>query len=185
MLPDRFKFLLEIGVLPKLVSAGLQYLGIKELPGVKNNPVIMDWARGLGLSKIYKGDYLAWCGLAIAHLLRITAKPLPDVKGDLYNYLRALYYKNWGYEVPIQDAQLGDLVILIREGGGHVGICIGWSKDKKTIFLMGGNQSDTFSIAEFKADRIVAVRRYYATAAPASAKQYFIDSTGVVSTNEA
>lgn len=185
MIPDKFKFLETIGVLPKIVSAGLQYLGVKEFPGVKNNPIIMDWARGLGLSSIYKNDSLAWCGLAISHLLRITGKPMLDVKGDKYNYLRALYYQNWGYEVAIDDIQLGDLVGLIREGGGHIGIAIAWSKDKKTIFLMGGNQSDSFNISEFKTERIEFARRYYSIAPPESAKQYFIDSTGNISTNEA
>ncbi len=185
MLPPKYKFLEEIGVLPKLVSAGLQYLGVKEIPGIKNNPVIMDWANGLGLSKIYKNDEMAWCGLAIAHLLRISGKPQVDVQKDKYNYLRALYYKNWGYEVPIEEIQLGDIVGLIRDGGGHVGIAIAWSKDKNTIFLMGGNQSNSFNISEFRKDRIAFARRYYAIAPPESAKQYFIDSTGNYSTNEA
>lgn len=185
MLPAKYKFLEEIGTLPKLVSAGLQYLGVKEIPGFKNNPIIMDWASGLGISKIYKNDDMAWCGLAIAHLLRITGKPQVDVKGDPYNYLRALYYKNWGYTVPIDEIQCGDLVGLIRDGGGHIGVAIAWSKGKESIFLMGGNQRNEFNISEFKRDRISFARRYYAIAPPESAKQYFIDSTGKYSTNEA
>lgn len=185
MLPSKFKWLENIGTLPKLVSIGLQYLGVKEYPGVKNNPVIMDWAYRLGIADIYLGDTMAWCGLAIAHLLRLAKKPPLDVRGDRYNYLRALYYKNWGNEVPIDEIQLGDLVGLKREGGGHIGIAIAFSKDKKTIFLIGGNQSNEFNISEFDADRIAFARRYYSIAAPESAKQYFIDSSGVLSTNEA
>ena len=184
MLPDKFKFLDTIGTLPKIVSAGLQYLGLRETPGAKSNPVIMDMARSAGVSDIYTNDAISWCALFILHLLRICAKPILDHKGDRWNLLRALFYQNWGHAVDIEEAQLGDLVILSREGGGHIGILIAWSKDKKSVWLLGGNQGDMVSIVEFKKERIKAVRRYYATAAPESAKQYFIDSGGNFSTNE-
>lgn len=184
MLPPNAQWLDEIGTLPKLVSAGIQYLGIKEIPGAKSNPVIMDMARSLGISDIYTNDDTAWCGLAISHLLRITAKPPLDYKGDRWNILRAKYYVNWGNAVPLDEAQLGDIGILERPGGGHVFIILAFSKDGKRVIGMGGNQNNSFSISEFDRERLIAVRRFYATTPPASAKQYFVDSTGKLSTNE-
>lgn len=186
MLPQRFQFINNIGTLPKMVSAGLQYLGLRETPGLKNNPVIMEMARRVGVEQIYKSDSTAWCALFICYLLILCEKPLVNPKGDKWNYLRALYYQNWGSAViPIDDAVLGDLAILPREGGGHIGILIAWSLDKSSVFLLGGNQADMVSIAEFEVERIKYVRRYYATKAPESAKQYLVDSSGNFSTNEA
>ena len=72
ILPAQIKFLNTIGVLPKMLSSALQYLGVKEIPGAASNPVIMDMARGLGISNIYTNDDTSWCALFINHLIRIN-----------------------------------------------------------------------------------------------------------------
>jgi len=183
-LPTQYKFLDEIGVLPKMLAAALQYLGVKEIPGAASNPVIMEMARGLGVSNIYTNDDTSWCALFINHLIRINGKPIVDYKGDKYNLLRAKYMLNWGQSVKLEDALLGDVVIIERPGGGHVFILIGFTKAGNLIGI-GGNQGNKVSIAEFDKDRVLGVRRYYATGIPASAKRYVLNSEGVVSTNEA
>jgi uncharacterized protein (TIGR02594 family) len=183
MIPAKYSFLETIGTLPKLVSAALQYFGVKEIPGSKSNPVIIDMAKGMVLSDIYTNDDTSWCGLFIAHLLRITGKPLPDIKKDKYNYLRAKWYLNWGLNVAKGDERLGDVLIFDREGGGHVGLYVGESGS--TFFVLGGNQSNAVTITEISKARLLGTRRYYATAAPASAKKYNLDSSGQLSTNEA
>ena len=184
ILPAQIKFLNTIGVLPKMLSSALQYLGVKEIPGAASNPVIMDMARGLGISNIYTNDDTSWCALFINHLIRINGKPIVDHKGDKYNLLRAKYMLNWGQPVKLENALLGDVVIIDRTGGGHVFLLIGFTKEGNVIGI-GGNQGNKVSIAEFDKDRVLGVRRYYATGIPASAKRYILDSTGVVSTNEA
>lgn len=184
MLPEKYKWLNTIGTLPKLVSVALQYLGVKEIPGIKSNPVIMDMARGLGVSSIYTNDDMSWCAVFINHLIRITGKPIVDYKNDKYNLLRARHLLNWGEPVKIHDLRLGDVVIIERPGGGHVFIFIAFAKNGNVIGI-GGNQGNQVSIAEFDVDRVLGVRRYYATGMPESAKQYTVDSTGVLSTNEA
>lgn len=185
MLPARFKFLEEIGVLPKLVAAAIQYLGVKEIPGAANNPVIMDMAKGLGVEKIYTSDdKMSWCALFINHLIRVVGKPLVDYKGDKYNLLRALYLLFWGEEVKLEDLRLGDVVILSREGGGHVALFIAFTKSGN-IILLGGNQGNQVSFGEFDPARIKGIRRYYSTGIlPESAKKYTVDGTGVISRNE-
>ncbi len=173
-----------IGTLPKLVSAAIQYLGIKEIPGGKSNPVILDMAKGLGIADIYLNDDTAWCGLFMSHLFRITGKPKLEYGFDKYQILRANAYKTWGKPVSKDDMRLGDVVILERPGGGHVFILIGVSPSGNPIGI-GGNQSNSVSISEFNKDRVVAIRRYYSQSIPASAKLYKIDSEGGISTNEA
>lgn len=184
MLPDKYKFLDEIGKLPKLVSAAIQYLGVKEIPGSASNPVIIEMARSLGISDIYTNDDLSWCAVFINNLIKITGKPIVDYKKDRYNLLRAKYLLNWGEPVELKDALLGDIVIIDRVGGGHVFILIGFTKEGNLIGI-GGNQSNKVSFSEFDKDRVLGARRFYATGIPASAKKYILDSDGVVSTNEA
>jgi len=182
-LPQKYQWLETIGTLPKLVSAGLQYLGIKEIPGAKSNPVILDMAAGLGISSIYKNDDVSWCALFINHILRITGKPPLDYGKDKYNLLRAKYLVNWGAPVPHGDEMLGDIAIFNREGGGHVAIII--AETGSTFIVLGGNQSNSVSFTEISKTRLASCRRYYSIAAPTSVKKYIMDSSGKLSTNEA
>lgn len=181
-----YSWLEKIGPLPKLVVAGLGYLGLKEYPGKDvNNPIIMDMAKQLNISGIYKNDEVSWCALFISFLCYIVKKPLPFRS---YELLRAKSFASWGIEVQFNEMQLGDIVVFERPGGNHVGILIAVTKDGKgniiTLHVLGGNQSNAVTITEIGFNRLIAVRRYYSVAAPASAKQYNISSTGVLSINE-
>lgn len=183
MLPPNMQWLESIGTLPKLVAAALQYIGIKEIKGVANNPVIMDMAKGLGVANIYTSDEVAWCAVFINHLIRITGKPPVELNGEKANLLRARWLANWGKPVERGKEKLGDLIILKRDGGGHCCLFIA-KTDKNTFLGLGGNQNNSVSFSEFDCNRIIASRHYYATSQPASAKQYIIDSSGNLSTNE-
>jgi uncharacterized protein (TIGR02594 family) len=181
MLPKAYQFLDEIGQLPKLVAASLQYLGLKEFPGIENNnPVIMSMAENLGVKNIYTNDDMAWCALYHSYLMKITGKPLPFTG---YELIRANSYREWGNKVELSDIKLGDTVVLNRPGGAHVFLAIAVSN--ATVHGLGGNQSNSVSLGEFDLSRVVAVRRFYATAPPESVKQYFVDRIGNISKNEA
>lgn len=182
-LPKKYKWLEGIGILPKMVSAAFQYLGIKEIPGAASNPVIMDMARGLGVSDIYNNDDQAWCAIFINHIIRITGKPIDLNPHDKYDLLRAKQTANLFNDIPKGEWKLGDIIILKRDGGGHVFLAI--AKSPTGIIGIGGNQSNSVTFSEFKEDRIIAVKRYYSIAIPESAKQYTVSYTGEVSTNEA
>ena len=184
MLPEKYKWLETIGTLPKMVAAGIQFLAIKEVPGKGSNPVIMNMANELGLKGIYTDDDMSWCAVFINYLCKITGKPIVDTKGDKYNLMRAKWLSNWGNKVAIKDMQLGDIGVLNRDGGGHVFLIIGKTPQGNVIGL-GGNQSNSVTFSEFDIKRLIDVRRYYATQAPASAKLYTIASDGKLSTNEA
>lgn len=177
MLPNKFSFLENIGTLPKMVAAGLQLLGLKEYPGPKSNPVIMEMARRVGVSQIYKNDDEAWCALAMCYLCVITGKPMPFTG---YEVLRAKSFLKWG--IARHSAELGDMLILERPGGFHDTIYI--AESKSTYFGLGGNQSNMVTISEFPKERLVGIRRYYAVGPPASVKKYIVESSGLVSLNE-
>jgi len=182
-LPEKYKWIESKVPLPKLVATALQFLGIKEIPGQASNPVIMNMAKEIGVDGIYKNDDTSWCALFMSYLCKITGKPLPDTDGDKYNYLRAAWFLNYGHKVKDGEAMFGDVLVFQRPGGNHVGLYI--AESKTTYFVLGGNQSNAVTISEIKKDRLRMARRFYHIAAPATVKKYFMDSSGLVSKNEA
>lgn len=180
MLPKKYQWLNEIGILPKLIAEGLKYYGIKEITGEKNNPEILKMAEALGVEKIYTNDEISWCAVFICYLCLQTGKPMPFKE---YEILRAASFTKWGNPVVRGSEQFGDILVFTRPGGGHVGLLIAESKD--TFHVLGGNQSNAVTITEISKYRLSAARRYYATKAPESVKMYILDSSGKVSTNEA
>ncbi|WP_276131831.1 TIGR02594 family protein [Polluticoccus soli] len=178
MLPAKYSFMEQVGALPKLIVASLNYIGLKEYPGASsNNPVIMNMAKDLGVSNIYKNDEMAWCALYMSHLCKITDKPMPFTG---YDILRAKSFEHWGNTSP--KPSLGDVLVFKRPAGSHVGLYV--AESNKTFFVLGGNQSNSVSFTEIDKSRLTAARRFYATAPPASVKQYIITSSGVVSRDE-
>lgn len=182
-LPSEFKWIEKIGVLPKMVAVALQYIGVREIPGLKSNPVIMGMAKELGIKTIYTNDDIAWCAVFMNFVIKMAGKPLVNIKGNKYNLMRAKWLLNWGEEVSVEDAMFGDLVIIDRDGGGHV--CLWIADTGASFFGFGGNQSNRTSFAEFPKSRILGVRRYYSIEPPASVKKYKMDSSGNMSTCEA
>lgn len=171
--------------LPKLVRKGLEFLGLKEIPGQGYNPIIRSWANDLGIQGIYKNDDESWCAVFISWLCWFWKKPMV---GTQYFLIRAASYLKWGIAVPLEEACLGDICVFKRPGGNHVGILIAVTKVNgkiTTLHILGGNQSNAVTITEIAAERCIGVRRFYATAKPVAAIQYVVDSSGKLSANEA
>lgn len=177
-LPAKYHWLLQVEELPKVVDEGLACLGVQEIIGTINSPVIMGWAKALGLEKIYKNDELAWCGLFHAWILTRSGKFIP-LKG--YDLLRAQKYAAFG--VKVKEPMLGDTLVFGRTGGGHVGTYI--AESPTTYHVLGGNQGNRVSIIEIAKDRLIAARRPVYQNQPAGVKKYFLTSSGQLSTNEA
>lgn len=185
LIPARFDFINHAGQLPQLFAAAVQYIGIKEYPTkANNNPVIMEMAKRVGVSKIYTNDEMAWCALFIFFLLIVTGKPLPPIGNDVYNYLRAKTFIGWGESVGKNDLMFNDIVVYERPDGFHVGIFIAYTKSGNHI-VFGGNQSNSVGFAELPHGRWKYGGRYYKTGAPVSVRKYVVDDTGLLSINEA
>jgi cell wall-associated NlpC family hydrolase len=64
--------------------------------------------------------------------------------------------------VSINEAQIGDVVILSRgldPDAGHVGLYAGRGGLGLTVFLLGGNQTNGVTVAEFPVSRVLGIRR--------------------------
>src|SRR4051812_880027 len=92
---------------PRLVVEGVKLLGTHEIVGQKNSPIIMGWAKELGIDNIYPNDEMAWCGLAMARVITNADKPL-GLRD--YDILRAESYRKWGVHVDVP--MFGDVLIF-------------------------------------------------------------------------
>ena len=196
-IPARYAFLNTVGPLPRVVLHGLSLLGTNEVPGRGSNAVIEAWRDELnaaqpGLVAGFSDDSVPWCGLyaaVVAHRAgkKVVAQPL-----WARNWVRfgRLVAQNWDSDTrpsldfePGMRASLGDVLVFVRDGGGHVGFYI--AEDSNNYHVLGGNQSDSVTIARIAKERCIAVRRPEMTRPPASLRPYRVMATGAVSTNEA
>ncbi len=138
---------------PRILVAALAEYGTKEVPGAGNNPKILAWAQEVG-SQVgidYSQDSIPWCGLFIGVAAKRAGYTPPAI------CVRASEWAKFGN--PAQRSMLGDIVVLKRDGGGHVGLYVGESLDGKYVYLLGGNQADAVNIRKFPTFRITDVRR--------------------------
>ena len=172
---SRYNFLQRVGTLPRMVTKGLELIGTAEIPGKKSNPVIMSWARSLGIHTIYVNDDIAWCGLFMAFVVAETNRE------PVINPLWARNWAKWG--VAADKPKLGDILVFSRRTGGHVGLYI--AEDPVAYHVLGGNQGNMVSITRILKSRLIAARRPEYISQPTSVNSYLVDAGGGLSTNEA
>jgi uncharacterized protein (TIGR02594 family) len=141
-----------------------RFVGVREMAGDDEHPLIQ-W--GFMLCDGWTGntpDEVPWCSAWLqipCHMLS-----LPRSKSALArSWLRV------GRAVALDSAQVGwDVVVLSRGKGqqpgpsnltapGHVGLFAGDEGAVGRIWVLGGNQSDSVSIAPYPASRVLGVRR--------------------------
>lgn len=160
---------------PQLLVQAVNLIGIKEVVGPVHNPVIIGWAKELGLGNIYKSDEIAWCGLFIAFCCKKAN--IEVVKDPLW----ALNWAKWGVES--KEPMLGDILTFKRDGGGHVGIYIG--EDETAYHVLGGNQGNMVKIVRIAKTRLYKSRRTnWKVSQPNNVRKVILSSSGILSTNE-
>lgn len=142
------------------------YLGLEEFPGAKHNPKIVQMYADSGNAWVHE-DETPWCAAFVGSVLAQAG-----IKGT--GKLNARSYLNWGQAVELDNAQRGDVVVLERgkdPASGHVAFYDGPSPRKGYIHLLGGNQGNKVSVAEFPISRILGVRRAPLISVPAPKKE--------------
>ncbi len=138
---------LAAAIPPWLALAGA-LLGTSERAGAADNPVILSWARALGIA--YAADSVPWCGLFVAHCLA-TAMPRIALPAQ------PLWARNWARFGTAVPPAAGAIMVFRRgAGSGHVGFYAGESAD--AFRILGGNQSDGVSLAWLGKHRLLAAR---------------------------
>lgn len=132
-------------------AEALRLKGTAELAGAADNPLILGWAKRLGLG--YGHDSIAWCGLFAAHCIAVSLpdEPLPT------NPLGA---RNWLRFGRSTDVSLGAVLVFWRgsKAGwtGHVGFYAG--EDATAFHVLGGNQSDAVTVTRIARTRLLGAR---------------------------
>lgn len=181
-LPPEYGWLRMIGPLPLMVEEALELFGTIEGAGDHDNPVILGWAKELGLFSSYSHDAIPWCGLFMAIVAQRAGKARPK---------NPLWARNWAeFGMRSEKPSLGDVLVFSREGlgghsgGGHVGLYVG--HDDEGYFVLGGNQKDRVCIVWIARKRLIAQRRPFYRQRPASARPFPIGLGGkIISENEA
>lgn len=136
----------------QLFSQAQRYLGIREIPGEADHPLIRFWHSLCTIGET--SDEVAWCSSYVNGVCWQERKARS----------KSAAARSWldvGITVERSAAIPGDIVILSRGSSltaGHVGFFAGWDEPDK-VRILGGNQGDTVSIANFDADRILGIRR--------------------------
>ncbi len=176
MPPKEYSWLLNEAH-PAILLHMVAICGTMEGLGTSDNPIILGWAKELGLDDIYKHDDVPWCGLTVA--LCVKRAGLNGIKTPLW----AKAWAEWGTKQS--QAMLGDVLVFDRKGGGgHVGIYVG--EDKEAFHVIGGNQRDSVCITRILKNRLFAIRRTaWQIEQPANVRRIMLAPTGAPSTNEA
>lgn len=181
-IPAQYQWLLELHTLPKTTSLALKELGVTEVVGKGSNKTIIAWRDELNQAGVkisgYSDDSIPWCGLfaAIIALRRMGAAS--EVVSE------PLWARNWAkYGTKADKACLGDILVFVRNGGGHVGFYVG--EDKTCYHVLGGNQSDKVCFTRIEKGRCIAVRRPPYKVQPDMVKPFLLSPKGAISSNEA
>ncbi|WP_337036909.1 TIGR02594 family protein [Enterobacter asburiae] len=75
---------------------------------------------------------MPWCAVFVGAMLERTG-----IKSTCFESAKS--YMEWGE--PLQTPARGCVVVLTRDGGGHVGFVVGRAPNGD-LMLLGGNQSD-------------------------------------------
>lgn len=176
-LPSLYRFLATDPQPPIIVSA-LKYFGLKEAPGVADNPIIMGWAMEFKITW-YIHDSIAWCSLAMGKFVKDAGYVPPSY----VKLLAAVCWADYGTPVLFDQIQTGDLLIFHRPGGHHVAAAVAKEKDGSAYHGLGGNTGDAVGIAKLAANRLMAARRPPGVEAIYPLK--ILDSNEALSKNEA
>jgi uncharacterized protein (TIGR02594 family) len=132
---------------PAWVAEARKHIGLKEIPGPRHHPKILDWWKKIKRGGI-KSDEVPWCAAFVGGCLE-------EVGIISSRFESARSYMTWG--VPLPQPVLGCVVVFSRAGGGHVGFLTGVVDDGR-LLILGGNQNDQVSIAPFDRSRVIGYR---------------------------
>lgn len=123
--------------MPTLLEVMQSRLGIQEVPGKGNNPVIIGWFKAVGHPEI-RDDETSWCSICCGSAALEAGLPIPPVNINMM----ARSWLTWGIAVDLDDVEPGDVAVWPRNNStwqGHVNVVE--KVDGDFVSCIGGNQS--------------------------------------------
>lgn len=143
---------------PKWLELARAELCVTEVSGSGHNKRIVDYFADAGHPEV-KNDETAWCAGFVGAMLKRAGMPNSGS-------LAARSYLKYG--TPVDTPEPGDIVVFSRGNStweGHVGFYVG--ETDTAVKVLGGNQSNKVSIANYSKTRLLGYRRPIAPTAPA------------------
>jgi len=158
---------------PKWLTIARNHIGVKEVPGPKNNATIIGWLKRL--KSWIADDSTPWCGSFCAAVMQEAGLPYPK------EFPRAKAWADYGANLRSTHVALGAILVFSRDGGGHVGFYIG--EDDTAYHVLGGNQSNSVNVTRILKNRCIAIR--WPRGEPVIGGPVRMAANGTVSRNEA
>jgi uncharacterized protein (TIGR02594 family) len=129
---------------PPWLQIALEELGTCEIPGVANNPRIVEYHSitigGASPDEVpWCSSFACWC-MERAHIQSPRSK-------------RAVDWLVWGTQCEIRR---GAVAIFERVGGHHAAFVLDW--DSSLLYILGGNQSDHVCIQSRPRNSVIAYK---------------------------
>lgn len=123
-------------------------LGVKEGAGAAENPVVLKYFADAG-GGWAKSDAIPWCAAFVGAMLERAGYACT-------RSLAARSYLQWGRAVS--SPRVGAVAVFKRGAppSGHVGFVESWTASRVTV--LGGNQSNAVTLAEFKRSDLLGMR---------------------------
>ncbi len=137
-----------------IIQTATNELGILEVPGAAGHaPEILNYAREAGFNWV-NDDETPWCSIFMNWVAMKTN----------YERTKRANARSWlNIGIQVVNPEPGDIVIYWREREdshkGHVGIFMGYSRDRTRIYTLGGNQGNSVSVSGYSATRLLGFRR--------------------------
>lgn len=149
---------------PKPLMAMRAITGLTETPGDEDNPKILGMRDFIArifpdmadYCDLYVHDDTPWCGLTAAFCMAAARVRPPFGPTDTDKWMWALSWANDPEYQQIGRPVLGCVVVMEREGGGHVTL-YEYTDDDGYYVCRGGNQSDAVNVQHYAPDKIVAL----------------------------
>ncbi len=137
---------------PRWLQLARADLGIAEFPGVAANPAIMRaWSYCDHAPP--KGDETAWCSAKSCEWMERAG--LPSTRAP-----NARSWLKWGHE--LKAPKPGCVAVFWRGSPtgweGHVGLYVGPGSSPRTVKILGGNQGNCVSIADYPVAQLLGWR---------------------------
>ena len=140
-----------------------RYIGMTEVDGRIANPAILAM---LTLDATWpEDDAVPWCS-AFANFIAWQLR-LPRSKS-----LRARSWLEISPPIGLENTQQGGDVVIIKQQAsdpdentiefrGHVGFYSSHNLERELIYILGGNQGNSVSVAPFKLELLLGIRRLH------------------------
>lgn len=136
---------------PSWYRIALAEIGVQEIAGEKDNPRIQEYLASTTLG-VGHHDEVPWCS-AFANFCMKKAGNTGTGRANARSWL------NWGQ--PLHLPKLGCIVVFSRDSAGpasgHVGFFVSRTS-KKMIKVLGGNQNNRVSVADYPESRLLGYR---------------------------